>query len=143
MFAVVSMKAVRLLLSVGVSIWMAGGCLFGCTGTAMGAESEQEVQTAVASESCHARHSATQSTQPAGVPSFAPAPRGMMKECPLVMNATAVASKNTGHVPEPGRVPVSALPIVESRIEQSNIFHVVAYLPNRGPTHLRCCVFLI
>ena len=32
-----SIKAVRLLLSLSVSIWMAGGCLFGCSGTTMGA----------------------------------------------------------------------------------------------------------
>ena len=137
-----SMKAARFVLSVSVSIWMAGGCLFGCTGTAMGAESEA-VQTIVAGESCHARHSASNSKQPVGVPSFAPAPRGMMKDCPLVVNATAATSKNSGHLPEPGRGPVSTLPIIENKIEQSNISHVVAYLPNRGPTHLRCCVFLI
>ena len=124
-------------------MWMAGGCLFGCSGTAMGAESVHEVQTVVAVESCHSKHSASHSKQPLGVPSFAPAPRGMMKDCPLVMNVTAVTSKNNGNVPDPGRVPVSALPIIESKTEQSNILHVVAYLPNRGPTHLRCCVFLI
>lgn len=141
MFGVVSIKAVRLLLSVAVSTWMAGACLIGC-GTAMGAEPELAVQTIVA-ESCHARHSASDLKQPAGVPTFAPGPRGMIKDCPLVMNATAATSKNTGHVPEPGRAPVSALPIIESKTEHPNISHVVAYLPNRGPTHLRCCVFLI
>ena len=142
MFGVVSIKAVRLSLSVAVSVWMAGACLFGCSGSAMGAEPEPEVQTIVA-ESCHARHSASHSKQQAGVPTFAPAPRGVVKDCPLVMNATAAISKNTGHVPEPGRVSVSALPIIESKTEHSNISHVIAYLPNRGPTHLRCCVFLI
>ncbi len=30
-----SNKAVRLLLSISVSIWMAGGCLFGCSNTTM------------------------------------------------------------------------------------------------------------
>ena len=36
MCSVFSMKAVRLLLAVSVSIWIAGGCLFGCTGTVAG-----------------------------------------------------------------------------------------------------------
>ena len=153
-----SLKSVRFLLSVGVSIWMAGGCLFGCSGTAMGAESEHDVQTAVAGESCHSARSHDCCSQNAkqpetpkkniakqqtNVPSFAPAPRGMMNDCPLVANATAATPKSSGQLPEPGRGLVSALPIIENKIEQSNISHVVAYLPNRGPTHLRCCVFLI
>ena len=57
MFAVLSMKAVRLLLSVSVSIWIAGGCLFGCTGTA--ASAEQTAQAEVESQSCHAAHQKT------------------------------------------------------------------------------------
>lgn len=141
MCSVFSMKAARLLLSVSVSIWMAGGCLFGCTGTVVGAE--EESQTVVASHSCHAAHQKDNSKQSTGIPSFAPAPRGMMKDCPLAVGATATTSKNNGHVPDPGRGPVSALPLIEKTTEQSNTSLVTAYLPNRGPTHLRCCVFLI
>ena len=33
-----SNKAVRLLLAISVSIWMAGGCLFGCSNAAMAAD---------------------------------------------------------------------------------------------------------
>ena len=141
MFSVFSMKAARLLLSVSVSMWIAGGCLFGCTGTV--ASAEEEPQTVVASHSCHAAHQKDNSKQPTGVPSFAPAPRGMMKDCPLAVGATAATSKNNGHVPDPGRAPVSALPLIERTTAQSNTSLVAAYLPNRGPTHLRCCVFLI
>lgn len=139
MFPVFSKRAVRLLLSVSVSIWMAGGCLLGCGGAAIGAESKHEAPTVVAAESCHAKH-AKQST---GVPSFAPASGGMIKDCPLVVNATAATSKNGGHVPDPGRGPAYALPLIETTTVQPNTSHVVAYLPNRCPTHLRCCVFLI
>ena len=142
MLSVFSMKAMRLLLSASISIWMTGGCLFGCSGTAVGAASEHEAQTIVAHHSCHAKM-ASNSEQPKDVASFAPAPRGMMKDCPLVVNATAATSKNSGHEPHPGRAPVSTPLLVENKIEQSNTAHVVAYLPNRGPTHLRCCVFLI
>jgi hypothetical protein len=130
---------VKLLLAVSISVWMAGGCLFGCTGTALAAESQHETQTVVVSQSCHAKHA----KQREGVPSFAPAPRETTKDCPLVVSATAAISKNSGHLPDPGRAPVSALPLIEKTTVQSSTSLVVAYLPNRGPTHLRCCVFLI
>ena len=132
----------RLLLSLTVSIWLAGGCLLGCSNTAVGAESRHEAQTVVAHHSCHSKM-ASNSEQPKGVPSFAPAPRGMTKDCPLAVSATAATSKNSGHVPDPGRAPVSAVPLVERITVQPNTSLVTAYLPNRGPTHLRCCVFLI
>ena len=136
----------RFLLSISISIWIAGGCLFGCTGKALAAEHEEQPVSASQSQSCHAAHEKTvagNSNQPKGVPSFAPAPRGMTKDCPLVVNATAATSKNSGQLPDPGRAPVSSLPLIEKKIEQSNIPFVVEFLPNRGPTHLRCCVFLI
>lgn len=145
MRSVFSVKAVRFLLSVSVSIWMAGGCLFGCTGTAAAAEAKQEVQTVVAAQSCHAKHAnhAKPAKQQTGAPSFTPTPSGMMKDCPLLTNATAATSKNNGHLPDPGRGPVSSLPLIEKTTVPPNTSLVVAYLPNRGPTHLRCCVFLI
>jgi len=145
-----SMKVVRLLLAISVSIWMAGGCLFGCSNTAMGAEPEDgnAVQTVVSHESCHAARShhyskPLNSRQPRWLTTFTPAPSGTMKDCPLVVNATAATSKNSSHLPHPGRVPVSSLLLVENTSERSNTSLVVSYLPNRGPTHLRCCVFLI
>jgi hypothetical protein len=149
-----SNKVVRLLLSISVSIWMAGGCLFGCSNTTLAAESS--TNTIEAGESCHAAHShhccATQKPkkqtavkvkQPEGVASFAPAPRGMMKDCPLAVNATAATSKNSTHVPDPGRVSVAVLPRFEKQTQLADNTLVVPFLPNRGSTHLRCCVFLI
>ncbi|HKG48168.1 MAG TPA: hypothetical protein VKB02_15640 [Pyrinomonadaceae bacterium] len=155
-----SNKAVRLLLAVSVSIWMAGGCLFGCSNNAVAAETTEGAANVVeAGESCHAKRShdcctatkpkpkkriaANLKQQPAGVPSFLPTPRGMMNDCPLVVNSTAVTSKSSAHVPDPGRGPVAALPNFEKQIEHANNIVVVPFLPNRGPTHLRCCVFLI
>src|SRR6185369_7574402 len=100
--AVFSNKAVRLLLAVSVSIWMAGGCMFGCANTAMGAEVAQSSKSVMnTGHSCHAKHS----QQVADVPSFVPSPHEMMNECPLVVNSTAVTSKNSTHVPDPGRGP--------------------------------------
>ena len=72
-----------------------------------------------------------------------PAPRGMMKDCPLVVNGTAATSKSSGQVSDPGRVPVATLPVIETNIDQAKVSLVKSFLPNRGPTHLRCCVFLI
>jgi hypothetical protein len=139
MRSVFSVKAARLVLSAIVSIWMAGGCLFGCTGTAAAAQSKQAVQTVVAVPGCHAKHAKQQT----GVQSFAPAPHGMLKDCPLLTNATAATSKNSSHLPAPGRAPVSALPLIGKTTVEPHTSLVVQFLPNRGPTHLRCCVFLI
>jgi hypothetical protein len=117
---------------------------------------EESANTIEAAESCHAARShdccatekpkkqtATRVKQPEGVTSFAPAPRDMMKDCPLVVNATAVTSKNSTHVPDPGRVSVAVLPSFEKQTLQADHALVVPFLPNRGPTHLLCCVFLI
>jgi hypothetical protein len=154
---VLSMKIVRLLLAFSVSIWMAGGCFFGCSNNAVGAELAEadSAQTAVAGESCHSATShccsskkpkqqiARKAKQPRGLTSVAPTPRGMMKDCPLVVNATAVMSKSSGNLPDPGRVAVPILPLIESTAEHSNTSLVAHVIPNRGPTYLRCCVFLI
>jgi len=138
--AVFSNKAVRLLLAVSVSIWMAGGCMFGCANTAMGAEVAQSSKSVMsAGHSCHAKHS----QQLEGVLSFVPSPHEMMNECPLVVNSTAVTSKNSTHVPDPGRGPIAALPNFEKQIAHTDNTLVAPFLPARGPTYLRCCVFLI
>jgi hypothetical protein len=151
-----STKIVRLLLAVSVSIWMAGGCLFGCSNSAMAHELDEPAQTVVAGESCHASHShdccaakkpkkqiARSSQPPAAVPSFTQLPETMMKDCPLVVSATAVVSKNSSHVADPARGPLAVLPFIESTSEQFDTFLPAPIVPNRGPTYLRCCVFLI
>jgi hypothetical protein len=152
-----SHKVVRLLLSISVSIWMAGGCLFGCSNSTMAAETDDSVLAIEAGESCQTARSShdccasqkpkKQTTrtikQPEGLVSFAPTPRGMMNDCPLVTNATAATSKNSSHVPDPGRTSVAALPRLEKQNQTSDSARVVPLLPNRGSTHLLCCVFLI
>jgi len=156
MSSFLSTSAVRLFLAVSVSIWMAGGCLFGCSSSALAHESDDSAQTIVAGESCHTTHShdccatkkqkkqiLSHSQQPAAIPSFVPVSRGMMKDCPLVVNATAATSKNSSQLPDPARGPVTVLPFIETTSEQSDTFLVVPFPPNRGPTYLRCCVFLI
>ena len=147
-----SNNAVRLLLSVSVSIWMAGGCLFGCATGVMGAEPAQE-KAVEDGASCHAmasHHSAKPKKRTAsnlklleGVAFLKPGPRGMMKDCPLGVNANAATSKSSTYSPEPGRGPVAALPSFEKQSLQAEYFRVVPFLHNRGSTHLRCCVLLI
>jgi hypothetical protein len=133
-----SNKAIRLLLAVSVSIWMAGGCLFGCANSTMAAEvSHASHDSGPPVPSCHAKRPL------AGVPSFVPGLRGMMNECPLVVNSTAATSKNSTQIPGPARGAIAALPSFEKQIEYTDNTVVAPFLPNRGPTHLRCCVFLI
>ena len=136
-------KAVRLLLSVSVSIWMAGGCLFGCTTGAMGAEPAQKNAVGHAA-SCHVnKHIASNLKLVEGVAYFVPAPGGMMKDCPLGVNATAAISKSSAYSPEPAPGPVATLPSFEKQTLHTEYARVVPFLPNRGSTHLQCCVFLI
>ena len=78
-----------------------------------------------------------------GVAYFVPGPRGMMKDCPLGVNATAATAKSSTYVPEPARGPVAALPSFEKQPFQPEYPRVVPFLHNRGSTHLQCCVFLI
>ena len=156
-------KIPRVLLAFTVSVWMAGGCLFGCSNMqAMGAEPVESNATVVDGESCEpagghscctkpktkasgrvkivsARKDAPAANQGATLKS---APRGM-KDCPLMANTTAATSKNSGNLPEPGRTAVAVLPRIHSQIEQAQVVTTSSYRPNRGPTHLRCCVFLI
>ncbi len=160
-------KAARLLLAVSVSVWMAGACLFGCSNTeVLAAEvSPDESSAAVSGESCnktrqhdcctrpnaqkpkrqnrktqkqiaHRQNHTTDGSVLAGVPH-------RMKDCPLMTNATAVTAKSSSSVPEPGRTPVVLLPAIYQTSEQTQFVIDSFYLPNRGPTYLRCCVFLI
>ena len=150
-----SNKVVRLVLSFSVSIWMAGGCLFGCATGAMGAEPSHE-NAVEHGTGCHAMpsHHSLEASKPKKnltssrklvevVAYVIPGPSEMMKDCPLGVNATAATSKNSTLLPESGRGPVTALPNFEKQSLQPEYERVVPFLHNRGSTHLHCCVFLI
>src|SRR6185369_5605297 len=100
----VSLKVVRLLLAVCVSVWLAGGCLLGCGNMAMAAESEeQSSETAVEGASCHvaqahhccskapakqnkrAKQIKVDSKLTESFLALSTMPRGMMTDCPLAM----------------------------------------------------------
>lgn len=181
MYLALVSKAARLLLAVSVSVWMAGGCLFGCSnGEVMAAEVSpegNESSAAVSGESCDrtrqhdcctrpnvqkpkakrqiartakatqtAAEQVTQTTTGralATIPSALTALPHGMKDCPLMTNGTAVTAKSNGNLPDPGPSSVAVLPAIQNTSEQVQFTPVRSYLPNRGPTHLRCCVFLI
>ena len=153
------MRAARLVLAVSITVWMTGGCLFSCSNGVMAAESSGQTAS-MSGDSCHARQSpgqshdccaaksakkriARSSKQPSTLPTLAPAPRGMMNDCPLVVNSTAVISKKSGHSTDPARTSVVVSPFIENTNERPNTFVANSYPPNRGSTYLRCCVFLI
>lgn len=152
----VSLKAVRVLLAVCVSVWLAGGCLLGCGNAAMAAQSEQSTGTAVEGESCHTAraHDCCAKPQPPqqntiepklteSFLSLTPVPRGMMSDCPLMVSATAVAAKYNSHSPDAPQATNAELPLTARRGELPQKHVSAPLVPNRGPTYLRCCVFLI
>jgi hypothetical protein len=159
----VSLKVVRLLLAVSVSVWLAGGCLLGC-GSAMAASGNGDAssQAAVEGESCHTaqKHHCCSKPKPAkqsthakhstfdlklieSMPALASLPRDMMRDCPLAMNATAMAAKANTSSPESTQATNAEIPAGAGLGEVPQKHVIVPLVPNRGPTYLRCCVFLI
>ena len=148
----------RLFLAVCVSAWMAGaGCLLGCSNEAHAASSNtaNSVETIVATDSCAAshshdccakeRHSARKNEASLKVVEVlvTALPSRAMEPCPMAVNASAIVSKSqvdSSSVPATKNVelPRPADAAVAARISDhtSNLF-------NRGPTYIRCCVFLI
>jgi hypothetical protein len=133
---------------------MAGaGCLLGCSNTVNAApHSKDDVNTVVEDDSCAAKHShdccakrkqtaASVETQLL-VPEIKAGP-GSMKECPLAMSASAVVSKarSDGSDESPARQVTFILPEQAKNVSTSRSSE--SLLLNRGPTYLRCCVFLI
>lgn len=151
----VSQKVVRLLLTVSVSIWLAGGCLLGCGSMATAAQRGED-QAAVEAESCHSaqEHHCCSKAKPAkqttidpklteSLPALATLPRGPMGDCPLAMSATAIAAKASGNSADSAQTTNATLPLSAGNREQNQKHFSVPLVPNRGPTYLRCCVFLI
>ena len=68
---------------------------------------------------------------------------GMMTECPMAVNASAIVSKANPTSLDTTQVNVVAIPFYKV----SSSYRVAAAPPveflNRGPTYLRCCTFLI
>lgn len=155
----VTRRIARFTLVVSVSLWMAGaGCMWGCSNMTAAAQSLAPLQdqaTVVASASCHAKThdccpkgSKKQSSTPkmeAGLSSLlSTPPEGMMKDCPLAIRASAVSTSKSAE--GTSDLAISS-PLPALRIDQADNLPFVPTVPiqslNRGPTYLRCCVFLI
>jgi len=166
MKALSTARIARVLLAISVSLWMAGaGCLWGCSNGPVSAAGvsvphNHETPTVVSGSSCHskaqpkaqshdccAKKSAgkniTEAKRTSALPTFSAIPAGMMKDCPLAVSANALATKGSADASSPGLATINDLPIklktTQRTVAQSS---PVQYL-NRGPTYLRCCVFLI
>ncbi|HKR21049.1 MAG TPA: hypothetical protein VJS17_00590 [Pyrinomonadaceae bacterium] len=159
-----SLKVVRLLLAISVSVWLAGGCLFGCSNTAMASTGPSDEAAAVEGESCHAKRAHDCCSKPKPQTAKQPAvktqdiiklvqaatsttltslPHGMMGDCPLVISSTAITSKSNSNSPDPAQATNATLPLIENSGVVVQKHEIASYLPNRGPTYLRCCAFLI
>lgn len=151
----VSVKVVRLLLSVSVSIWLAGGCLLGCSRITTAAPRGED-QNAVEAESCDSpqEHHCCSKAKPAkqttidpklteSLSALATLPRSPLGDCPLAMGATAIAAKASSNSPESDLTTNAALSVRAGNRDQPQKYYDVPMVPNRGPTYLRCCVFLI
>ena len=158
----VSLKVVRLILAFSVSLWLAGGCLLGCN-MAMASTSSTGAAAAVEGDSCHSEKAhdccskpkaPKQSSAPEfqteallnqtqGLTTLASFPRGSSGDCPLVIGSTAITSKSNSNSPAPAYASNASLPpaVNDGEIPQKQV--VAPLRPNRGPTYLRCCVFLI
>lgn len=154
----VSVKVVRVLLAVAVSVWLAGGCVLSC-GNVMAAEAndDRSSQAAVEGESCHSAqaHHCCSKPKPAkqstvdpklteSLTALASVPGGgTMSDCPLAMNATAITSKANSNSPDSSQATNAELSLTAGNGELPRKHVITPLVPNRGPTYLRCCVFLI
>ena len=150
-------KFLRLLLAISVSLWISGaGCLWGCSKMAMASTAEGGVKrsSAVTGNSCHSKaHDccAKKSPQNRASQQFVPIDtgvlgvlnEGVMNECPMAVNASAVVSKANVTSSDADQIVVfDPLALTANHYQQAPISPPVQYL-NRGPTYLRCCTFLI
>ena len=132
----------RIFLTTSVSLWMAGaGCLMGCSNSIHAASTSSQ-------ESCHAKthdccaKQTLDITSSQSVSSIEDANGVAREPCPLAVNASAEPSKaNDG-----GNAQVQLTVVFAADVsEQSSPDYRSSPIPflNRGPTYLRCCVFLI
>ena len=161
MTSLTSTKVARLVLALSVSFWMAGaGCMLGCGNSVSAAEghSAQRAdisQIVIAGDACASSHShdccakqrarkntARRSSHPEVLLAAVPSPMGM-EGCPLVVNATAAISKPSSEQATPDTALVDSLPLIQGAARLSNKPSTSPLISNRGPTYLRCCVFLI
>ena len=156
MSALRSTRICRILLATCVSLWLAGaGCLFGCSydQTAV-VEARAASNVVVSGSSCHAMRShdcCATKHQPKSDRSAAQLqklllnalPSGMMSDCPLAVNQIAAVSQVKNDSPGVVSPHSSALLAVDLAKVNRRAASTPLSIPNKGPTHVLHCVFLI
>lgn len=154
-------RILRLALAISVSLWMAGaGCLLGCSNETRAASSasDESVDTVVAEGSCASSHShdccakkkAHHASAPKNNPQIDPtepllqaAESRMIESCPMAVNASAIVSKSRAEISKASVAKTIEAPPPSTVITTASRSVDRPSVPNRGPTYLRCCVFLI
>ena len=149
-----SIRIYRLLLAICVSLWLAGaGCLFGCSyGSGAVAEARAASNSVVSGPSCHAMrsHDCCAKKQQSRLDKSAVQlhklilnglPSGMMSDCPLAVNQTVAVSQVKSTTADASSR--SSLPIIEPAKISPRATPSPLSIPNKGPTHVLHCVFLI
>jgi hypothetical protein len=162
-----SIRIVRISLALAVTFWMAGaGCMLGCQNMASATtlsdvatqpdapgliESGDACASSQSHHCCskHGGHAAAKARARAETaqsattePAMAPTPETMI-DCPLAINATAALSKFGSDQSSVASLPITGRTSLSDLQERAKAFARPQRLPNRGHTHLRCCVFLI
>jgi hypothetical protein len=153
-------KLLRLSLAISVSLWMAGaGCLLGCSNQAHAAASApiESANTVVAENSCtsashdccakmKAHQESTAATNPQTdltASQVRPTQSSMTETCPMAVNASAIVSKARAEISKASLAKTVQAPLPSISVASHSRDREQPSFYNRGPTYLRCCVFLI
>jgi len=153
-------KILRFALATSVSLWMAGaGCLLGCSkdihaSSTASIESEDTVvaehSCASSSHDCCAKKKAHQESTAANsahtdssATQVRPTQSSMIESCPMAVNASAIVSKGRAETPKASIAKTIEAPLPSTVLANYSGDVDPPHLHNRGPTYLRCCVFLI
>ena len=152
-------KILRFALAITVSLWMAGaGCLLGCSNEthASSTASIESADTVVAEHSCASsshdccakkkvQQESTAATNPPidlSAAQVRPA-QSSMESCPMAVNASAIVSKGGAESPKASIAKTIESPLASTAPANCSRNIDPPHFHNRGPTYLRCCVFLI
>lgn len=149
------LKLVRVMLALSFSFWMTGAaCLLGCSNASASAvRIESPDASAIAGRSCHsaAHHCCAKKSPPSidsaiqslHVSGLEISTEAVMSDCPLSVIGSAVVAKTKVDDKDGNQISVRALPSFEKAVHSEPFCSTPLQSCNRGPTYLRCCVFLI
>jgi len=129
-------------------------CLLACSNaSASAARIESPGASAIAGRSCHtATHNCCAKKSPPSIDSAIQSlhvsgleisTEAVMSDCPLSVIGSAVVTKTKADDTDGNQISVRALPRFEKAVHSEPFCSTPLQSCNRGPTYLRCCVFLI